>query len=56
MAMNCPYGELKKKGSRNWMHCNKTGQMCMFQRYCIKERKVVFSLEAINCKIKNDGK
>ena len=54
MNKNCPYGELKHKGTRNWIQCNKTNQMCMFQRYCIKERKVVFTLEATNCKLRNN--
>lgn len=54
MSANCPYGELKRSGTRNWMHCNKTDKMCVFQRYCIKERKVVFTLEAINCKLRDN--
>ena len=55
MSINCPYGELQKKGTRNWIHCNKMNKMCMFQRYCTKERSVVFSTGATNCKLRNNG-
>ena len=55
MSKDCPYAERKHMGSRNWIECSKTNNMCAFQRYCIKERKVINSLEAQNCKIRNNG-
>lgn len=55
MSKDCPYAERRHMGSRNWIECSKTNDMCAFQRYCIKERKVINSLEAQNCKIRNNG-
>ena len=55
MNKDCPYAERKKSGSRNWIQCSKTNNMCVFQRYCLKERKVINSLEAEKCKIRNNG-
>ena len=54
MNVNCPYGITKQKGSRMWIECTKTNHLCTFQRYCLKERTVVNSQDAINCKLRND--
>ena len=54
MDKYCQYAVIKKQGSRSWLYCNKTNQLCMFQRYCIRERRIVNSLEAISCKVRNE--
>jgi hypothetical protein len=55
MSIDCPYGEIKKQGQRTWIHCNKSGMSCMFQRYCVHKKCVVFSTQASQCKLRTNG-
>lgn len=55
MNVDCPYGEIQKQGQRTWIHCKKSGMSCMFQRYCVHKKCVVFSTQASQCKLRTDG-
>lgn len=53
MAIYCPNGLLKKEGTKQWIECRKTNRICSFQRYCIHDKKVVNTIEANKCKLRN---
>ena len=54
MDKNCEYGTLMQVGKRQWIQCSKRDMACAFQRYCIDKRKVVFSSDAVKCKLRNN--
>jgi len=54
MKIDCIHGTLKNIGKRQWIQCDITNKACMFQRYCIEKRKVVFSTNATQCKLRNN--
>jgi hypothetical protein len=53
MATCCPNGLLKKEGTKQWIECQKTNKICSFQRYCIHDKKVVNTIEASKCKLRD---
>lgn len=57
MSKDCPYGQYKKNGTRSWIYCNKMNGICIFQRYCINKRQVVYTVDADKCKMRvSNGK
>ena len=54
MNKNCEYGTLMQVGKRQWIQCSKTNMACTFQKYCVDKRTVVFSSNALKCKLRNN--
>lgn len=54
MGADCPYGKIMKQGTRTWIYCQKSKMSCMFQRYCIHKKSIVFTAQSVGCKLRNN--